>query len=75
VLGRYSCDSDFGNFSPLSSDVPLTKKYEMDFQVNILAAVEETLFRQEPLLENADKVCEDEEVTRHKEADKFCSQV
>jgi hypothetical protein len=36
MLGNYSCDSDFGNFSPLSSDVPLTQNSEMDFQVNLL---------------------------------------
>ena len=32
VIGNYSWDSDFGNFSPLSSDVPLTQNYEMTFQ-------------------------------------------
>ena len=31
MLGNYSCNSYFGNLSPLSSDVPLTEKYEMIF--------------------------------------------
>jgi hypothetical protein len=75
VLGNYYCDSDFVNFSPLSSDVPLTKNYEMDFQVNILVAAEEILFCQEPMLETTNKVCGEKEVTRHEEADKFCSQI
>ena len=46
VLGKYSYDSNFGNLSPLSSDVPLTQNSEMDFQVNLLVAVEEILFYQ-----------------------------
>jgi hypothetical protein len=37
----------------------------MDFQVNLLVAAEEILFFQEPLLEAIDKVCGEEEVTRH----------
>jgi hypothetical protein len=49
VLGNYSYDSDFRNFSPLSSDVPLTQNSEMTFQVNILAATEEIIFCQDPL--------------------------
>jgi hypothetical protein len=32
ILGNYSCDSYFGNFSPLSSDVPLTQNSEIIFQ-------------------------------------------
>jgi hypothetical protein len=44
MLGNYSYDSNFNNFSPLSSDVPLTQKYEMTFQENLLVATEETLF-------------------------------
>jgi ribonuclease HI len=75
VLGNYSCDSDFDNFSPLSSDVPLTQNSEMNFQVNLLVAVEETLFCQEPLLETTDKIGGEEEVSRHGEADDFRSQV
>jgi hypothetical protein len=51
VLGNYSCDSDFGNFSPLSSDVPLTQNSEMIFQEKLSTTAEETLFCQEPALE------------------------
>jgi hypothetical protein len=32
MLGNYSCDSYFENFSPLSSDVPLTQNSEKIFQ-------------------------------------------
>jgi hypothetical protein len=46
VLGNYSSDSDFSNFSPLSSDVPLTQNYEMTFQLNLLVVVEESLLCQ-----------------------------
>jgi hypothetical protein len=56
MLGNYSCNSDFINFAPLSSDVPLTQNSEMDFQVNILVAAEEIPFCQEPLLETVYKV-------------------
>jgi hypothetical protein len=50
VLGNYSCDSDFGNFSPLSFDVPLTQNSKMTFQENVPTTVKEALFCQEPLL-------------------------
>jgi hypothetical protein len=51
VLGNYSFDSYFGNFSPLSSDVPLTQNSEMIFREELLTTAEETLFCQEPALE------------------------
>jgi hypothetical protein len=38
VLGSYSCDSYFDNFSPLPSDVPLTQNSEM-----VLLSLQETL--------------------------------
>jgi hypothetical protein len=75
VLGNYSCDYDFDNFSPLSYDVPFTQKSKIYFQVNLLVATEETLFCQEPLLETLDKKRGEEEVSRHGEADYFFSQV
>jgi hypothetical protein len=56
VLGNYSCDSDFGNFSPLSSDVPLTQNSEMIFQENLPTTTEETLFCQGPALEITEQV-------------------
>jgi hypothetical protein len=51
VLGNYSCDFDFRNFSPLSSDFPLTQNFEMSFQEEFPTTAEETLFCQEPALE------------------------
>jgi len=32
MIGNYSCNSDFRNLSPLSSNVPLTQNSEMTFQ-------------------------------------------
>jgi hypothetical protein len=40
VLGNYSRDTDFGNFSPLSYDVPLTQNFEMNFQENFPRTIE-----------------------------------
>jgi hypothetical protein len=51
VLGNYSCDSYFGNFFPLSSDVSLTQNSEMIFGDKLSIAAEETLLCQEPALE------------------------
>jgi hypothetical protein len=48
VLGNYSCDSDFDNFSSLLSDVPLSQNCEMNFQVNLLAATKESILYQDP---------------------------
>jgi hypothetical protein len=54
VLGNYSCDYDFGNFSPLSSNVPLTQNSEMTFQENLSTATQEILFYQEPLFKTTE---------------------
>jgi hypothetical protein len=43
VLSNYSCDSYFGNFSPLSSDVPLTQNSKMIFQKELLEMMGETI--------------------------------
>jgi hypothetical protein len=51
VLGNYSCDSNFGNFSPFSFDVPLTQNSKMIFQEKLSMTAEETLFCQELALE------------------------
>jgi hypothetical protein len=75
MLGNYSCDSNFGNFSPLSSDVPLTQNSEMTFQENVLTTAKETLLCQEPLLEITEKIGGEEEVRRQGEVDGFLSLV
>jgi ribonuclease HI len=75
VLGNYSCDSDFRNFSPLSSDVPLTQNSEMTFQENLSTTAEEILFCQEPLLKTTEQIGGKEESGRQKETDGFHSQV
>jgi hypothetical protein len=46
MLGNYSCDFDFGNFSPLSYGVPLNQNSKINFQENVPTVVEETLFCQ-----------------------------
>jgi hypothetical protein len=69
MLENYSYDSNFGNFSPLSFDVPITQNSKMNFQVNLMVAVEETLFCREPLLETTKKIRGEEEVSSHGEAD------
>jgi hypothetical protein len=75
VLGNYSCDSYFGNFSPLSSDVPLTQNSEMIFQEELPTAAEETLFCQEPALEITELAGGKEESNREGEADTCFPQV
>jgi hypothetical protein len=47
----------------------------MNFQVNLLVEVEETLFCQEPLLETTEKIGGEEEVSRYGEYDLSHSQV
>jgi hypothetical protein len=73
MLGNYSCDSDFGNFSPLSSDIPLTQNSEMIFQVNILTTTEESILCQEPLLETTNEVYDDEKITMPEQVSKLHS--
>jgi hypothetical protein len=38
VLGNYSCDYDFDNFSPHMSNKPFTQKFQMIFQIDLLVA-------------------------------------
>jgi ribonuclease HI len=75
VLGNYSCDSDFGNFSPLSSDVPLIQNSEMVFQEKLLMTTEETLFCQEPALEIMEQTGGEEESDKKEEANRKTPQV
>jgi hypothetical protein len=75
VLGNYSCDSYFSNFSPLSSDVPLTHNSKMIFREELLTAVEETLFYQEPMLEIIEQTKGKRESNRKEEADTFFPQI
>jgi hypothetical protein len=50
ILGNYSCDSHFGNFSPLLSDVSLTQSSEMIFQEEFPMPMEDSLFCQDLVL-------------------------
>jgi ribonuclease HI len=74
VLGNYSCDSYFGNFYPLLSDVPLTQNHEMVFQEKLLILIEETLFCQEHVLDNSELAEGKEESNREREVDTPCPQ-
>jgi hypothetical protein len=75
MLGNYSYDSDFKNFSPLLSDVPLTQISEMNFQLNLLETTEERNFCHDPLSGATNKEDEGEKITRHEEVTNFSSQV
>jgi hypothetical protein len=75
VLGNYSCDSYFKNFSPLSSDVPLTQNYEMVFQEKLSIPTEETLFCQEPVLEITEQKIREQESDKREETDNLRSQI
>jgi hypothetical protein len=50
TLGNYSCDSHFGNFSLLLSDVSLTQSSEMIFQEEFPMPREDSLFFQDIVL-------------------------
>jgi hypothetical protein len=53
ILGNYSCDSYFGNFAPLLSNVSLTQNSKLIFQEKLLIPTRDTLFCQDPALELA----------------------
>ena len=71
MLGNYSYDSDFGNFSPLSFDVPLTQNSKVIFQENFPTTTRETLFCQEPVLEIMVQIRGKEEGDKKEEDDRF----
>jgi hypothetical protein len=50
ILGNYSCDSHFGNFSPLLSKFSLTQNSEMTFQGESSMSTEDSLFCQNLML-------------------------
>jgi ribonuclease HI len=75
VLGNYSCDSFFGNFSPLPYDVPLTQNSEMVFQEKSPIPTEETLFCQEPVLEITGQKIGGQESNKKEETVNFLSQI
>jgi ribonuclease HI len=75
VLGNYSCDSDFGNFTPHVSDIPPTQKSKMIFQVDLLAATEGSILCQDSPSGVADKEDESEKIARHEEVSNFPPQI
>jgi hypothetical protein len=75
MLGNYSCDSYFGNLSPLSSKVPFTQNSEMYFQEELSITAEDTLFCQEPALEIREQIGGKGESDRKEEVERFYPQV
>jgi hypothetical protein len=71
MLGNYSCDSYFRNFSAPSSDVPLTQNCKIIFQEEVSMTVGETLFYQESVLEIIELIGDNEESDIKEEYDKF----
>jgi hypothetical protein len=51
VLGNYSWDSHFGDFTPLLSTIPFTENYEIIFQEEQLTPIRNALFCQNPTIE------------------------
>jgi hypothetical protein len=75
ILGNYSCDSYFRNFSPLLSDVPLTQNYEMVFQEESPIPTGDTLFCQNPVLEIMEQKMGRHEINKGKEKSDCRSQI
>jgi len=65
VLGNYSCDSGFGNFTPHVSNIPPTRQSKMIFQVYLLAATEGGILCQDSRSGVADKEDDSGKITRH----------
>jgi hypothetical protein len=51
ILGNYSCDSYFGNFTPLLSNVPFTQNFKLIFQDKSPTLTGDTFFYQNSTLE------------------------
>ena len=73
MLGNYSCNSYFRNFSPLLSNVPLTQNSEMVFQEKSLIPIEDTLFCQDPALEIMEQKIGEQESNKKEEKGDFHS--
>jgi hypothetical protein len=75
ILGNYSCDSYFGNFSPLLSDVPFTQNSELFFQEKSSIPMRDTLFCQNSTLELAKQEVGEQEVNKGNENSDSHSQI
>jgi hypothetical protein len=75
ILGNYSCESHFKNFSPLLSDVPLTQNYEMVFQDKSPIPTEDTPFCQDPVLDITEQKIGEQEINKEKEKGDCRSQI
>jgi ribonuclease HI len=75
ILGNYSCESYFGNFAPLLSDVPLTQKSELIFQKKSPIPTRDTLFCQNPTLELVKQEVGEQESNKGNKNNDFGSQI
>jgi hypothetical protein len=67
MLGKYSYDFDFGNFTTHISDIPSTQNFEMIFQIDVLVTSKESILCQYVSTKLVDNKVEIEKITRHEE--------
>jgi hypothetical protein len=67
MLGNYSCYSNFGNFSPLLSNVSFTKKSEMIFQEESPMPMGDSLFCQNSTLGLVGEKIEEKNIKEERE--------
>jgi hypothetical protein len=75
ILGNYSCDSHFENFSPLLSNVSLTQNSEIVFQEESSMPIEYSLFCQSPALELPQEKIGEQNPDDRRERRDYCSQI
>jgi hypothetical protein len=75
ILGNYSCESFFGNFSPLPSDVPLTQNSEVVFREKLPIPLGGTFCCQEPVQEIIGQKIGEQEINKKEETDNTRSQM
>jgi ribonuclease HI len=75
VLGNYSCDSHFGDFSPLMSTVPLTQNSELIFQEESSMPIGDSLFFQNPATELTGQEIGEQEINEEQEKSDCRSQI
>ena len=75
ILGNYSCDSHFENFSPLLSNVPLTQNSKVIFQEEPPIPIEEFLFCHNLTLGLVEEEIGEQNIGDGKERSDCCTQI
>jgi hypothetical protein len=75
VLGNYSCDSHFGEFSPQLSTVPLTQNSKVIFQEEPMMLIGNALFFQNPAIELMGQEISKKEISIEQGKGDFLSQI